>query len=215
MRNYFAIQFAVFVYVIVMYVKMPQCNFSDEIKKKKKWSWILNLEMPRIPAKLKFNIIVQACLSSPTYLKWRNLPQNEVTIVNRLLRPQSPDPWSLVERYHGWFSYQSWARLPFHCASLTSAWQFFRSRVISCTAWELKMTRVCCCCCLFVCLFVCVCVCVFCFVFMITSTNLIWDAVAVTLKIGNVENTKPWFLSGSAARGGVAEFSFRCKKWYK
>ena len=31
MGNYFAVQFAVFVYVTVIYVKMPQCNFSDEI----------------------------------------------------------------------------------------------------------------------------------------------------------------------------------------
>ena len=44
MRNYFAMQFAVFVYVIVMYVKMPPNNFSDEIKKKSDLkSWISNI----------------------------------------------------------------------------------------------------------------------------------------------------------------------------
>ena len=33
MLNYFAVSFSVFVYVIVMYVKMTQYNFSDEIIK--------------------------------------------------------------------------------------------------------------------------------------------------------------------------------------
>ena len=36
----FQCNFSVFVYVIVMHVKMPRCNFSDETKK---CSWILNL----------------------------------------------------------------------------------------------------------------------------------------------------------------------------